>query len=362
MEYAKEERKSKIRNERNRKVRMQNRRRTLILCMMAVLCAAAVTGCGTKNVKDSDVVMEICGQPVVKAEYQMILNRYVAQVKGEYTTEEANRKDFWSMESENGTPLGRIMELAKEELLHKKAVASLAKEAGIEQETDYLSISRQLEQENDRRGEKSTSESTVYGLTTYTPDDYYSYCYTNAEGELLEYLKQKHPLTDAELKKIYQENIEDYTSEIYVKSLAAEIPIDSGMEQAAQIAADMEQETETEVLSKKYPDAGFYEIEMSSLNTQEGKSGVYAQRWLWASSMQQGEVCEPFQVGENIMVLRCLNREEPFAEPFENIKGVLKDQVQTELAQEDIEEEEKNASIICEEDVLEQAALEVLEQ
>ena len=60
--------------------------------MMAVLSAAAITSCGTQTVKDSDLVMEIEGQPVVKAEYQMILENYVAQVKGQYTTDQANQK------------------------------------------------------------------------------------------------------------------------------------------------------------------------------------------------------------------------------------------------------------------------------
>ena len=104
--------------------------------MMAVLSAAAITSCGTQTVKDSDLVMEIEGQPVVKAEYQMILENYVAQVKGQYTTDQANQKDFWTMKQGDGTPLEQIMELAQQELVHKKVVAQLAENVGIEKKSD----------------------------------------------------------------------------------------------------------------------------------------------------------------------------------------------------------------------------------
>ena len=124
---------------------MRNRNRGIVLCVLAVFCAAAMTGCGTKTVKENDTVMEVAGQHVVKAEYQMIVGSYAAQVKAEYTTDEANRKDFWTMETGNGTPLETIMKLAQEDLIYKKTVARLAKDAGIETETEYVSMMKDLE-------------------------------------------------------------------------------------------------------------------------------------------------------------------------------------------------------------------------
>ena len=65
---------------------MRNRNKWSILCMTTIFCAAAMIGCGTKTVKDSDVVMEIAGQPVVKAEYQMILAAHKTEVERRYDT------------------------------------------------------------------------------------------------------------------------------------------------------------------------------------------------------------------------------------------------------------------------------------
>ena len=55
-------------SEKGIRVRMRNRRQNSFLCIMAMACAAAIIGCGTPSIKDGDTVMEIDGQPVVKAE------------------------------------------------------------------------------------------------------------------------------------------------------------------------------------------------------------------------------------------------------------------------------------------------------
>ena len=379
---------------------MQGKYRKAFLGIMAILSAAAITGCGTRSIKDSDVIMEIAGQPVVKAEYQMVLQGYVAEVKSQYSTEEANAEDFWDMDQDGKEPLAQIMELAKDDLIHKKAVAQLAKAAGIAGETDYMSIAGKLETENADRGNKAASGEVVYGLTSFQQQDYYSYVYTNLEAQLLESLKASHPISDQELEQIYQEDQERYTSDISVRMLVGEMPseaamsheplpqtepgqeesaesgtsqgqsteagtlqeqsLEDRMELAQQVKLSMGEGADIEALTEQYPEINFYELKLSSLNTQEGKSGVYAQRWINASSMEAGEVCEPFFIGENIMVMRCLDRAEKVPESFEDVKGVLKSEVQTSLAQEDIEKAIQEAEINVQEEILKQAAKEAL--
>lgn len=334
----------------------------IVLCMMAVLCAAAFTGCGTKTVEDKDPVMEVAGQSVAKEEYQLILRSYAAQVKGQYTTDQANREDFWKLDQPEGTPLSQIMELAGQDILHKKTVARLAREAGIEDATDYGAVMEEMALENDHRQETGDLGGIVYGLTSFTPEDYYSYVYTQVEAQLLESLKQDHEVTDKELEQVYQENIGQYTSAVRVEMLVAEMSQEAGMELAGQAALDMQKETDMDRLKEQYPDINFYEIAMSSLNTQEGKSGGYTLRWTTASAMQEGEVCEPFLIGKNIMAMRCLKRSEQTPEPFEEVKGVLKSDIQTGLAQEDISRAEQEAELILKvsEQQLENIALEAL--
>ena len=343
------------------------------LGIMAMVCAAAMISCGTPSIEDSDTVMEIAGQPVVKAEYQMVLKHYAPEVKRQYSTEEANVENFWEMEE--GRPLEQVMELAEEDLTRKKVVAQLAGEAGIEEKADYLSIMEGMGAENTEREGKVSSGEVVYGLTSFAPEDYYSYVYTSLESQLLEKLKSSHPISDEELEEIYQENQGQYTSEVRVHMLVGEMQpeadgaggrqaeqsqSEAGMETAQQVKDSMEGGAEIDVLTEQYPQVNFYEIEMSSFQTEEGKSGVYAQRWLTASSMEENQVCEPFFIGGNLMVMRCLSREENVAEPLDEIKGLLKSEVQTRMAQEDIEKGVREAEITFQQKELKQAAQEAL--
>lgn len=343
------------------------------LGIMAMVCAAAMISCGTPSIEDSDTVMEIAGQPVVKAEYQMVLKHYAPEVKRQYSTEEANAENFWEMEE--GRPLEQVMELAEEDLTRKKVVAQLAGEAGIEEKADYLSIMEGMGAENTEREGKVSSGEVVYGLTSFAPEDYYSYVYTSLESQLLEKLKSSHPISDEELEEIYQENQGQYTSEVRVHMLVGEMQpeadgaggrqaeqsqSEAGMETAQQVKDSMEGGAEIDVLTEQYPQVNFYEIEMSSFQTEEGKSGVYAQRWLTASSMEENQVCEPFFIGGNLMVMRCLSREENVAEPLDEIKGLLKSEVQTRMAQEDIEKGVREAEITFRQKELKQAAQEAL--
>lgn len=343
------------------------------LGIMAMVCAAAMISCGTPSIEDSDTVMEIAGQPVVKAEYQMVLKHYAPEVKRQYSTEEANAENFWEMEE--GRPLEQVMELAEEDLTRKKVVVQLAGEAGIEEKADYLSIMEGMGAENTEREGKVSSGEVVYGLTSFAPEDYYSYVYTSLESQLLEKLKSSHPISDEELEEIYQENQGQYTSEVRVHMLVGEMQpeadgaggrqaeqsqSEAGMETAQQVKDSMEGGAGIDVLTEQYPQVHFYEIEMSSFQTEEGKSGVYAQRWLTASSMEENQVCEPFFIGGNLMVMHCLSREENVAEPLDEIKGLLKSEVQTRMAQEDIEKGVREAEITFRQKELKQAAQEAL--
>lgn len=356
---------------------MHHRVQKMFLCFAALACAALLAACGAHTVGEHDTVMQIAGQPVVKAEYQMVLKGYVSEVKRQYTTEEANAKGFWAKGQEGGedSPLWQVMELTKQDLLRKKTVASLAKEAGLAEQTDYVSILGQMEQENTKRGKDASSGQAIYGLSSFVPEDYYSYVYTDLEARLIERLKKDHPISEEELELTYQENISQYMSDVRVKMLVGEMRVESGMELAKQAAEDMASgenpesggaegalgETEQEALTEKYPEINFYEIEMSSYDPQEGKSGAYTQRWLVASAMEQGEVCVPFQIGGHLMVMRCLSREEQTPEPLEAIKGALESELQTSLAKDDIESQMQQAEISYQQKTLEQIAKEALD-
>lgn len=184
---------------------MRKRCRRFFPVIVAAICAAAVIGCGANTVKDGEAVMEIAGEKVVKEEYQMIIKSYRSQVKMQYQTSQANAEDFWRETYPQGTPLSQVMEFAREDLLHKKVLAKLARDAGVGQEADYLSLMEEMEEENKEREEKNSAGDPVYGLLSFEPEDYYKYVYTGLEVQVLEHLKKEYEVSEEDLKTMYQE-------------------------------------------------------------------------------------------------------------------------------------------------------------
>ncbi len=60
------------------------------------------------------------------------------------------------------------------------------------------------------------------------------------------------------------------------------------------------------------------------------ESGVYGLRWMLASDMQAGEISEIFVAGQNMLVMKCLEREDSGYVPLEGVRGVLESQIRTE--------------------------------
>ncbi len=331
---------------------MQGRiRKKISLGMMTVICAAVLSSCGTNTVKSDVRVMEINNQSVLKEEYQMIAKSHVAEVTMQYTTDEANQKDFWTTEFTDGKPVDKLISLTKKELTEKKVIAQLAKDAGIDTESDYLSIQSRMQTHN---------EENIYGLTNMEISDYYDYIYTDLKAGLIEYLKAENPVTEEELRRIYEENKADYTNEVCVDMLVAEMPSETDAALFEEISETMAEETDIEALTALYPETDFYTITLSSLDTQEGKTGVYTERWQKASVMEQDTICEPFYADNHILIMRCLKRSEDFTWPFEEVRGILESEVLTANAKAIIQAEIEKAEII--EDVdLEEITIEALQ-
>ena len=302
---------------------------------------------------DLSSVMTIDGEGVTREEYQMLLGGYTAQIKAQFSTDQANAPDFWDMQTEQGTPLEMAMSLTREELLQKKTVAAMLKEYEPAV-TDYDGILSQMEQ-----GAKDS-----YGLRSFTPKDYYDYVYAGFASALLEHVKSDVTVTEDELQAYYDEHMADYTYEHAVDVLVAEAQDVSSQEKMEQVVQmlrgwDMEQETPQEMLEtlqKSYEDMAFYCLSMNDLDTQAGTGGAYTLRWMIAAQMQTGEVCEPFQTGDSLLSMKCLGQGGSGVKAFEKVHGEIEDLIRTQRASEQIQEWSASAQIVCDEQLLSEIA------
>lgn len=332
----------------------------LITIFLLIVLMVSLIFTGSKEYRP---VMKINNEKVVEEEYKMIINKYQANVKNNYNNEEINRKDFWTTNINGETPLNVIMNLAEEELVRKKILSELAKSNDINIETDYKSLKEMMSDENKRRNLEEASNEMAFGLSSYKIEEFYQYIYYNLEGKVKESLKKDKEISDEELEKIYEYNKSKYRYDIGVKMLIGEFNgEENNVETFSQnVFNEIKSEKSIDDLRAKFPEVNFYELEMNSFNTQEGKSGIYRLRWEIASNMKKNEVCKPFKVGENVLVMKCIEKVKNGVQSFEEVKGVLKSQIQDIEIENDIKQKIEDAKVDYEKVKLEKIALEVLQ-
>lgn len=337
--------------------------KALYLIPGIVLAAVILLVLGTvlSQKKGTDTVMTIDGQTVTREEYQMVLSSLQGQVQSAYSTEEANREDFWTRSGEDA-PLGTLMNLALEKLKEEKVILAMAREKGISADLDYESIKAAYEADAGVRSDREDQEQTVYGPDSLSMAAYYDYCYASLRSELEEALKAEYTLTEEELMRLYRSQADQYTYEVQVTVTVCEMKAEDAQSYGTDVITEAVKNSESEELQKQFPDAGIYEMTMNSLDTQAGKSGVYEARWDAASRLQEGEISEPVQIEGNVLVIKCTDRQENGTVDLESVQGVLESQYQTEMAEEEIEEHTEDADVKYKKKDLQSAALELLEE
>ena len=345
-------------------MKAEKKRRIFYIIPGILIAAAVLTGLymGIFRKDGTDTVMKINDQPVTREEYQMVLSSFQSQVQAGYSTEEANSKDFWSSSGGEDSPLDQITELALQKLKEDKVMVSMAEANGINTDMDYDTIKSDYEADADVRSNRENQTQTVYGPDSLSLASYYDYRYTSLGAELKEALKAKYTITEDEQRSRYSQNIDQYTYQTQVSVTVCEMKAETaGVYGVDAIEAALENSSLDE-LEEQFPDAVFYELTLNDLDMQEGRSGVYAARWQAASQLQEGQISDPVQIGENILVMRCTGRQENGSVDFESVKGILESRYQTEMAEEEIEKSIDSAEAKYKKKDLENAALEMLEK
>lgn len=309
-----------------------------------------------KSMDQNGVVMTVNGIQVTREEFQLVLDSFRSKVKSEYSTEIANDPDFWCIEdSEGTTPVDKLVELTVQDLTEKKVITWMAKKQKLDMGTDFESIKKEFEEDQKKREEREDQETAVYGPDGLSLQSFYNYSYTMLSSELEEALKEKYPVGEEILQNLYEERQSELTYQVEVTMQICEI----GPELADYTGdiTDAMKVKSLEELQTEYPEAGFYELTMNDLDTQEGKSGVYRMRWEYASLMQEGEICEPFTIGDHVLIMKCLHRSENGVLDFESVKGILKSQYQSQVVYQEMQKAVAEADVVYEQDELVDEAL-----
>lgn len=321
--------------------------------MLSILTAVLVlAGCTTdknsEKTASDDAVLYIGEEPVSEQEYRMLAEEYSNEVYMQYSTDQVNRSDFWETEIDGTVPWKRLDEIIREELIHNYTIKRLGVELSVTEDYTYQDLLESGEEENFSR-EEAVNESggIVYGMTDFDEQTYYKYWYSNLETQVVNGLiNAGDAVSEEECRNYYDSNPQDFSYSPGVAVLYAEIPrSDKEQEIADRVIKSMENAESMSDLTEIPEDAELQELELNSLDTQEGMSGVYSYRWQIAAQMQEGDIYGPYEDNGLLCIMKCIERTEKGSLDFETVTGQIERYLQAETAQKTIEEEQEKTTV-----------------
>jgi len=155
-----------------------------LLAGIGVLLAAAV-GTGIALGGPTDEVATVDGHPVTRDELIFHMRRLAPAVRNEMGD---------SVEA--AALIGRLRERGLAEAEKDKVLLLLAEEQGLVDSVDYEDFLAEVRAENERRAEAGRRGEVVYGVTEFSPEEYY----TKRLTDLTTALKNTMSVTDAEVR------------------------------------------------------------------------------------------------------------------------------------------------------------------
>lgn len=336
-------------------VRINKRPFPAAVGMISVLTAALVlAGCttdknaGGEKTTSEDAVLYLGEEPVSEQEYKMLAEEYSNEIYMQYSTDQVNSSDFWETEIEGTAPWKRLDEIIQEELVHNYTIKRLGVELCVTEDYTYQDLLESGEEENDSRSETvKEDDGVVYGVTDFDEQTYYKYWYSNLETQVVNSLIDTgDTVAEEECREYYDANLQKFSYSPGVTVLYAEIPSsDNEQETADRICKAMENAESASDLADISEDVEVQQLELNSLDTQEGMSGVYSYRWQIAAHMQTGEIFGPYEDNGQLCVMKCIERTEKGSLDFETVKSQIERYLQVETAQKTIEEEQEKTTV-----------------
>ncbi|MDY4669072.1 MAG: hypothetical protein SO415_03595 [Oliverpabstia sp.] len=316
---------------------------------MILAAILVLSGCGKDNKKD--IVFYFNEDSVTKDEYEMLAKEYSNQIYRKYSTEQVNQEDFWTKEIDGQKPYELLDEIVTEKLLENYNLKTIAVEEKIVKDYNYQELMEQRDKENQEKKKGVQEGDVIYGLTSFDDSAYYEYWYSNLETQIKnQWIKENVKVTRGECQTYYDTHREDFSYDIGVTVLYAEIGFSSEEEKetawkTAEVLGKEMKEENPEKLLKKYPNIYLEKLELNSLETQEGKSGVYTQRWEIASQLSNGQVCQPYEQTNSICLMKCIKRIENGSIEFEKMESEIERYLQMQEAENYINREKEKIKV-----------------
>ncbi|WP_411348440.1 hypothetical protein [Paenibacillus sp. WLX2291] len=182
-----------------------------VLLLTVVLTVRALDNASSK-------VAVINGSEVTDQELSFYMRQLRSQVQNEWQQRHGQivTAQDWTIQQNGQSPLQLLQQRALDEIKRDKALLLTAQKQGLIGGISYADITADMEQENQRRAQDIASGNIVYGLSSFTPESYYSHLLTALRTELKKRLGQQDgdPLyvSDDEVQQYFDQHPEDWTA------------------------------------------------------------------------------------------------------------------------------------------------------
>ncbi|QFR01996.1 hypothetical protein F9278_44020 [Streptomyces phaeolivaceus] len=210
---------------------------------LTALIVTGVTLLGHRGSGGGTRIATLDGHPVTRDELLFHMRRLAPTVQNELRNAYGLGGTLdWNAKAGGRTALQRLESRALDEIERDKTVLVVAEEQGLVDSVDHADFLTELAKENESRAEAVAAGRTVYGVTEFSPDEYYSHRLTELTTGLKKRLGAEAggPLkvTDVEVRHAFDSDRDAWsanaTTYTYTR-LVVPMPADAPSERATRL-------------------------------------------------------------------------------------------------------------------------------
>ncbi|QGH36125.1 hypothetical protein GI584_19650 [Gracilibacillus salitolerans] len=244
---------------------IKKRRVILSLCLFITVIGITLSFYFTSSAAKDNVIATVNDISIVEREFRLQLNNLKPGVQNYFRNSYGAEitDNFWREEFNGENPMELLKEKALREAIKAKLELSLAREYKLINFVSYDELLEHLQEENERRQEAISDGEVIYGLASFSENQYYRHIIKNIRLNLKDKLSrhENDPLypTQKELQISFNDHFDEWTNKRYAYTIhKISIPYqDSASMQNAEVKAekalsDLESGKSFEEVSKLY--------------------------------------------------------------------------------------------------------------
>ncbi|GGA26465.1 peptidyl-prolyl cis-trans isomerase [Paenibacillus physcomitrellae] len=136
------------------------------------------------------VILTVDGEPVTAQEYRLLMNREKSAVTNAFNAKYGaeDQPDYWTHDFGGESPLQALKQRTDKAAAESKTIQRLAREQGLIGDISFSRLLADWQTLNRQRSQNLQTNQPVYGLTSFTLDQYYDYYMNHLKQQLQEKL------------------------------------------------------------------------------------------------------------------------------------------------------------------------------